>query len=116
MVTFTSREMAIAHTSHFGLTFPILLDPTKATYAAFGLERATFGRVWGLRAAWKYLQLSLAGKRRMRMPTGESGPVEDTRQLGGDFVLRDGKLYWGYWSEGSEDRPDPAAVLAQCLR
>ena len=38
--------------------------------------------------------------------------TEDTRQLGGDFVIApDGRLSWGYWSEGPADRPFVHEVL-----
>lgn len=115
IISFTTRELALAHAKNFGLTFPVLLDHDRATYGAFGLARAPITRVWGWRAARRYLQLYSEGKRRMSTDPTSSGETEDTRQLGGDFVLRDGLLRWGYWSEGSDDRPDPAVVVAECV-
>lgn len=51
---------------------PILLDPDRSAYRAFGLDRGSVARVWGL-----------------------------------DFVVGpDGKLVWGFWGQGPDDRPD----------
>ena len=104
LVTFTDRASLARYRAANDLPFQTLVDPDRAAYRAFGLGRGSLGRVWGWRAGLRYLQLfratGLAGVRRVHRP------VEDTRQLGGDFVVGpDGVLTWGFWGQGPDDRP-----------
>lgn len=101
LVTFTDSASLATYEAHHDLGFIALRDPDRSGYRAFGLGRGTFTRVWGLRAARRYAELLRGGGfRRLRRPT------EDTRQLGGDFVIdADGRLAWGFWGAGPDDRP-----------
>lgn len=104
LVTFTDPQHLAAYLDRQQLPYPVLIDPDRAAYRAFGLGRATLARVWGLRAARRYIEIlrtqGIGGVRRLRRPT------EDTRQLGGDFIIApDGTLWWGHWGEGPDDRP-----------
>lgn len=101
MITFTTLGLLDTYLDDYELPFPVLLDPERDTYRAYGLARGSWHRVWGLRAARRYIELirrdGLGGLHR---------PTEDTLQLGGDFVIApDGTLAWGYWGEGPDDRP-----------
>jgi hypothetical protein len=101
LVTFTDATSLRDYESRHDLGFLALRDPDRAGYRAFGLDRGSIGRVWGLRAARRYAQLirrdGFGGLRR---------PTEDPLQLGGDFVIdTEGRLAWGFWSEGPDDRP-----------
>ena len=110
LITFSqgAREAQQAHPRAADLAFPILVDPDRATYRAYGLGRGSVARVWGWRALLRYGQIVRAeGLGRLRRPT------EDTLQLGGDFVIApDGTLTWGFWGAGPDDRPPVADLIA----
>lgn len=101
LVTFSTPARARDHRDRLELPFPVLVDPDRSVYRAYGLGRGSVGRVWGGRTLRRYAEIvargGVAGLRR---------PSEDTLQLGGDFVIApDGTLAWGFWSEGPDDRP-----------
>lgn len=108
VVTFTTPAHLDGYLARNDLTFPVLIDPDRSAYRAYGLGRASVGRAWGLRAALAYLRLFLRGRwRDLRRP------VEDTLQLGGDFVIgADGTLVYGFWSAGPDDRPPIDELIA----
>jgi len=101
LITFTSAELAERYERRVGLPYPILLDDDRSTYLAYGLGRGSVRRVWGWRAAKRYWQILRSdGVRSLHRPS------EDTLQLGGDFVIApDGRLVYGFWGEGPDDRP-----------
>lgn len=101
LVTFTDPAQLAQYLRWSDIRYGAVIDPNRAVYRAYGLGRASFSRVWGLKNLRRYLQI-MAG----RSLTKIRKPTEDTRQLGGDFVIdREGKLVWGYWPEGPDDRP-----------
>lgn len=101
LVTFTDTASLRDYEARHDLGFVALRDPDREGYRAFGLGRGSVGRVWGLRAARRYARLIRRdGTGSLRRPT------EDPLQLGGDFVIdTDGRLAWGFWSEGPDHRP-----------
>lgn len=109
-MTFANPDDAASHANHHQLPFPVLVDPDRSTYQAYGLGRATFAKVWNLAVARRYFEIL-----RSNGLSGLARPTEDTRQLGGDFIIdTDGTLAYGHWSEGPADRPsvdELAAVL-----
>lgn len=108
LITFTDEDSLEAYEAHHDLGFALLRDPDRAAYRAFGLGRGSLARVWGLRAARRYAQLiRVGGWRRLHRPT------EDTRQLGGDFVIDPaGRLSWSYRGAGPDDRPTVDEIVA----
>ena len=101
LVTFTSADDLQSYAADNDLPFTLVRDPNRAAYRAYGLGRGSWSRVWGLKAARRYVELfrqhGLGGLRR---------PSEDTLQLGGDFVIApDGTLTYGFWGDGPDDRP-----------
>ena len=111
VITFTTPARAAAYQRDYATGVPVLLDDGRSAYRAFGLGRGRIGRVWGLRAARRYAELvrteGLGSLRR---------PREDTLQLGGDFVIApDGRLAWGHWGQGPDDRP-PLDTLVGAVR
>ncbi|MEM7139611.1 MAG: peroxiredoxin-like family protein [Actinomycetota bacterium] len=108
LVTFTDADSLAAYRDARDLGFPVLRDPTRAGYAAFGFGRASFARTWGLRAARRYAQLIREGAwRDLRRP------VEDTRQLGGDVVIdARGNVSWIHRGAGPDDRPSVDQIVA----
>jgi len=101
LVTFTAPEHLAAYAATNNLPFPILVDPGRDTYRAFGLGRGSVARVYGWRVARRYLEILRADGL-----SGLARPTEDTLQLGGDFVIGpDGTLVYGFWGDGPDDRP-----------
>lgn len=102
LVTFTDPTNLAPYRSRHEVRLRILVDPDRSGYRAFGLGRGSTRRVWGVRAAHRYLEIvRKSGVRGLRRP------VEDTLQLGGDFVIAPGgMLTWGFWGAGPDDRPD----------
>ncbi len=102
LVTFTDPENLPAYRERHHLDLDVVVDEGRSSYRAFGLGRGSIGRVWGWRAARRYLEILRAdGVRGLRRPT------EDTLQLGGDFIVDpDGTLVYGFWGQGPDDRPD----------
>lgn len=85
----------------------LLGDPDRALYGAFGLERASFARVWLDPRVWLRYGSLLARGRRPRAAQG------DTLQLGGDALLDGrGTVRYVYRSQGPEDRPSFAELQA----
>ena len=112
LVTFPDPAALATYAARHDLGFVALRDPDRSGYRAFGLGRGTFARVWGWRALRRYLTLIRADGVR-----GLHRPVEDTRQLGGDFVVdAAGTLTWGFWGEGPDDRPSIDELIAAVAR
>jgi peroxiredoxin len=93
------------------LPFPVVADPERVAYRAFGLERTTWARVLSPAVLFRYVRLIFRGWG-LRKPRGG----EDVLQLGGDFVLdREGRLAYAYRSAEPTDRP-AVAVLLRAVR
>lgn len=98
-VTFATQDRLAAHREHLALPFPLLADPDRAIYQQFDLGRATFRHVYNPGTLLLYGRLLRQGRKLRR-------PSEDTRQLGGDFVIdRSGLLVQGFWPRSPDDRP-----------
>ncbi len=98
-VTFAEVERLAAHRDHLDLPFPLLADPERTVYRRFGLERAPLWRIYNPGTLRLYGQLLARGRRLRR-------PVDDTRQLGGDFVLdAAGRLAAAFRPRSPDDRP-----------
>jgi hypothetical protein len=107
VVSFAPPATLEVYSSKLGLDGAVLLsDVDRAAYAAFGFERGSTARVWLDPRVWRrYLGLVARGRRPER-------PDEDTLQLGGDVLVRDGRVAWVYASAGPEDRPTLDEVRA----
>ncbi len=92
-----------------GWACPVLADPGRVAYRAFGLARLPWYRVFTPTAAFKYFALFLRG----RAP-GHAG--QDVLQQGGDFIV-DGRgfIRFAFAGRSSDDRP-PVDELIRCLR
>ncbi len=105
-VTFADPSLLAGHRAHLGLEFPILADPDRTLYSRFGLSRASLLRVYNPGTIRLYASLLRKG-RQLRRPT------EDTRQLGGDFLIdANGRLASGFWPTSPDDRPTVHQLLA----
>jgi peroxiredoxin len=106
LITFTRPRNLAGFRRQLGLRYPVLADETRAGYRAYGLGRGRWSRVWSLRTLGAYARLLRRGRRLHR-------PTQDTRQLGGDFVVdRDGRLSFVYRSERPDDRPAVDTLVA----
>lgn len=108
LVTFTDAAHLDSYQKTNHVPFPILIDTDRRAYEAFGLERGSFWRVWGWKALRRYLEIfRTSGLRGLRRP------VEDTRQLGGDFIIApDGTIALAFYGEGPDDRPIVDELIA----
>jgi AhpC/TSA antioxidant enzyme len=87
--------------------FPVVGDPERLAYRAFGLERTSWLTFFKPSVIWGYLRLMLRGTW-VKMPTLE----EDVRQLGGDFILDlNGRVVWSYTSADPTARPGIEELL-----
>lgn len=109
LVTFTRPRNLEGFRRRLGLAFPVVADETRAVYRVYGLGRGPWWRVWGPRALLAYVRLMRAGRKIER-------PTDDTRQLGGDFVVdRRGRLAYAYRSKDPADRPS-VDILLEAVR
>jgi hypothetical protein len=100
-VTQARPEFLAAFLRDEPLPFPLVADPERAAYRAFGLERAAWATLFRPTVVWHYLRLLLRGWG-LRWP--RSG--EDLRQLGGDFILdAQGRFVFAHRSAEPTDRP-----------
>ena len=106
--TFAPWSRLAAHRARLDLPFPVLADPERSIYRRFDLGRGSVGQIWSPGTLRLYGRLLRRG-RRLRRPT------EDTRQLGGDFVIDGaGRLAAGFWPRSPDDRP-PVDALIQAV-
>ena len=98
LLSFGQESQAARWIQETKAPFPLLLDPKRSVYRAYGLERS-FTRVWNLGTVLLYLGLLLKG----RKPRPIQG---DPNQLGGDFIVDTrGIVRYAHPSEGPADRP-----------
>lgn len=106
VVTFARPRVLSGYRRRFADPFTVVSDEERQFYRALGFGRGSFWRVWGWRAAKKYIELIRAGGRLEKTDA-------DTRQLGGDAVVdRDGTLAWRYAGAGPDDRPEVDELVA----
>jgi peroxiredoxin len=87
---------------------PVVCDPDRAGYRAFGLERTSWLSFFRPSVMGGYLRLIFRGGK-VRKPY----PGEDVLQLGGDFLLdRAGRVVFAHPSRTATDRPSIDVLLA----
>ena len=109
VVTFETRFFVEAYRRDTGAEWPILIDNSLELYTAYGMERGSARRIFGLRAWWTYLKLLLRG-RRLRKSEG------DVYQLGGDVLVDPaGIVRLHHVGQDPSDRP-PVESILDCVR
>lgn len=84
--------------------FPLLRDPDRQTYRAFGLMHSAW-RSWEPRTLWYYWQARQQGR---KLYPGRGDP----NQLGGDVILKPGgHIHRVYRSRSPLDRPQITDLL-----
>lgn len=105
VISFGAEFWARAWLQETESPFPLLLDPDRAAYRAYGLERS-FVRVWSPKVMWHYTRRVLAGQKLQSIQG-------DPHQLGGDFVVdAAGAIRLARRSKDPVDRPPMEALLA----
>lgn len=106
IISFGAEHWARAWLQETGSPFPLLLDPERATYQAYGLG-SSFVRVWSPRVMLHYLKLRLRGQKWL--------PVQgDPHQLGGDVIVdAAGVIRLLHRSKDPVDRPSVEKLLAE---
>ena len=106
VIAFSAPEHVAAYQRERLAPLTVLIDEDRVAYRAYGLARGSVWKVWGPKIWWAYLKLIARGRRFRR-------PVEDTLQLGGDFVVgRDGRLLYCFRSADPDDRPPVDELIA----
>ncbi len=91
-----------------GWTGPVVADPERVVYHAFGLGRLPWHRVFTLKTLAMYIGFMLRG----RFP---QPPGQDAMQQGGDFIVDgNGIVRLAYAGQSSDDRP-PVDDVVRCL-
>ena len=105
-VSFESRDRLFQMSRQMQLPFPVLSDPEKDAYRAFGLSSGKLRRIFGPGTIRAYAKLLAAGQmyhfRR-----------SDFLQLGGDFVIdAAGFVRYEYRRGAPHDRPLVDQIIA----
>ncbi|PKB63578.1 MAG: hypothetical protein BZY80_06480 [SAR202 cluster bacterium Io17-Chloro-G2] len=105
-VSFESSERISQLFRQMQLPFPILSDPRRDTYRAYGLASGNLLRLWAPGTIWTYIKLLARGN---WYHFGKS----DLRQMGGDFVLDQGGLVaYEFRGASPHQRPTVSELLA----
>jgi hypothetical protein len=104
-VGFSPAEPLAELADHLRWPWPFLSDTDRALYARLGLGRARLRDVYTPATLQRYQAAARRGETVRR-------PVEDTRQLGGDAVVRAGTVVWLFRPASPDDRPSTEAILA----
>ena len=106
-ISFASRpHWAEAWLAETQSPFPLLIDPERHSYRAYGLESSIL-RSWGLQNLAYYARAMGRGEKLIREKRG------DTHQLGGDFIIdRAGVIRFAQPSRNPTHRPTIPTLLA----
>lgn len=104
-VSFESRDRLFQLSRQMQLPFPLLSDPEKDAYRAYGLSSGKLRRIFGPGTIWTYVKLLAKGQmyhfRR-----------SDFLQLGGDFIIDTaGIVRYEYRGGAPHDRPSVDQIM-----
>jgi hypothetical protein len=105
VVGFSPGPAMAALADHLALTGTVLTDPERRLYRLLGLRRAPVWRVYSPGTLARYFGFLRQGRRLSRA-------VEDTRQLGGDALVADGRVVRLWRPSAPHDRADPTRIAA----
>jgi hypothetical protein len=109
-VTFEAPHFAQAYVAQTGLPWPLLIDPERRLYRAYGMGRGGVWKILGPASWWAYLKMLFRGQRL-------HAPTDDVYQLGGDVLIDPGGIVrLHYVSRTPVDRPEVEAILALVRR
>ncbi len=105
VVSFALSKALLPYARDLRIPFPLLSDPERGAYKAYGLRKGSFWSIFGPATIWTYVKLISRG-RLFR------GIQADPFQLGGDFVIDgQGIARFAYRSEEPTDRPSADRLL-----
>ena len=105
VVTFELDHFAQAYVQQTDLSWPLLVDSTRALYRAYGMHRGSWKNIYGPSSWSEYGKLLMRG-RTLRKPTG------DVHQLGGDVLIDpQGIVRVHHVGSGPADRPSVDSIL-----
>ncbi len=108
-ISAANAKRAAWYARDLGLTAPVLLDPDRSVYRAYGLQESLRGSALSPGVWISYARL-LAGGRRF---PGGGRPQENPLQMGADFIVgSDGRIVYAYCGSHVADRPDVSTMLA----
>lgn len=90
---------------HLDLPWPVLSDHEMVLYRLLELQRGSLLRVYSGRTLRRYASALVQRQTLHR-------PVEDTRQLGADAIVTEGRVVRLYRPQSPDDRPSVDAILA----
>ena len=104
LVSFAAPELAAHWQDATQFPFPLLLDPERRAYKAFGLGSSVLA-AWHPKMFLYYFRLLAKGRKLM--------PVKgDPYQLGGDFLVNQrGQILFAHPSAEPSDRPSVLELL-----
>lgn len=105
LVGMGTSEESSAFELKFDFPFPLISDPKRKLYQAFGLKQIS---------ALELLSPSVALKGILAMTKGHNigMPIGDVRQLPGVFIINtQGRIIYSYFARDPSDHPDPDTVL-----
>lgn len=106
-VTFEPEDRVREYRQRERIDVPLLRDPRREAYRAFGIQRASLPGVLAPRTIWYYITRILRG----RLPRFAR---TDWYQLGGDVLLNaHGEVIWVYRSREPADRPSVTTILKE---
>lgn len=106
LVLFARQRNLRGYRNRNGIPYTVVTSEDRAAYRAYGLGRTSAWRAYGWRIVGRYAELLRKGR-------GFERPGEDTRQLGGDFVVAPGgSLAYAFRSSGPDHRPSVDELVA----
>jgi peroxiredoxin len=107
VVSQSKPESLSLYAPRLGWHVPVVGDPDRAAYRAFGLERVGWLTFLRPGVVWGYVRSLFRGYRPRAPLRGE-----DALQLGGDFILdRQRRVVFAYPSADPTDRPSARSIL-----
>lgn len=101
---FSPPDALAALADHLHWPGPFLSDERRQLYSRLGMRRA---KLWQVYSPGTLARYALAAARGHPLPR----PVEDTRQMGGDAILRNGIAIHRWLPRTPDDRAHPAHLL-----
>ena len=103
VVGFSPPDALAPLAGYLGLTGTVLSDIERRVYRRLGLGRAPIWRVYSPGTLARYALFARQGRTLHR-------PVEDTRQMGGDALVVDGRVERLWLPSTPDDRAEPGLV------
>lgn len=103
-VGFSPPDALAPLAQHLAWPWPFVADTERAVYARLGLRRAPLREVYTAGTLRRYREAAARG-----VPV--HAPVEDARQLGGDAVVRAGRVVRLFRPAAPDDRPAVDVLL-----